>query len=258
MFKDKFTLMPCFVALCFFVVASLGIPRLSFAAHEIQVLTEYLPKYQIRLDDGELGGFATEVVQAMFAITGDTPEVQVLPWARAYQRALVEKNLMIYSLARTEMREPQFHWIGALNSERVGFYGLSTRFNAPIASIAELAMMQIATTKNSNPELYLSTQGFKRLYRVSEELVGYGLLFKGRTDLIVASEVGLHDNLKQLKQPQDSVIKVFEIPELNSHLHIAFSKRSDPEIVAHYRSAYAQLRASGKFTELRQAWFGNP
>jgi polar amino acid transport system substrate-binding protein len=88
-------------------------------AQEIDVVTELLEPYQIEKADGSLGGFSTEVVEALFKITKDQASIKIMPWARAYEVALNQPNTLIYSIAHTQMRDKKFHWIGALKKERL-------------------------------------------------------------------------------------------------------------------------------------------
>ena len=72
----------------------------SFCAQskEIKVVTELLEPYQIKKPDGSLGGFSTDVVDALFEITKDLAEIKIMPWARAYEIALSKPNILIYSI----------------------------------------------------------------------------------------------------------------------------------------------------------------
>ena len=70
------------------------LPSFLVKADIVKVVTEYLPPFQIRMIDGSLSGYGTEVIAELFKITGDTPDVQVLPWARAYANARKKPNVL--------------------------------------------------------------------------------------------------------------------------------------------------------------------
>ncbi len=97
-------------------------------AKEVKVVTEYLHKFQLSNPDGPLGGYAAEVVNAIFDVTKDNANILVLPWARAYKIASEEPNVMIFSLARNSQREEKFHWIGLLSQDTLFAWGLASKF----------------------------------------------------------------------------------------------------------------------------------
>ncbi|MBI2753183.1 MAG: hypothetical protein HYX46_06665 [Betaproteobacteria bacterium] len=54
-------------------------------------------------------GTATEVVEKTLQAAGQTDyQVRLYPWARAYDMALKEPNVLIFLIARTPARETQF------------------------------------------------------------------------------------------------------------------------------------------------------
>lgn len=220
----------------------------------IQVVTEYLAHYQLLDDSGDVYGYSPSVVDRLFEITGFQQERQVLPWARAYKTALNGKNVLIYSMARTSMREDKFHWIGSLSHEKLHFWGLASKFPEPLTSWRELEMFQVAVSIGSNPEQYLTGRKFPRIYRVNDSDVGLAMMLKDRTDLIVASRMGLADRVPNFKKVISDFTPVFEIEALNSNLSVAFSLDSDPEILMQFRAAFGQLESSGELQRLRDKW----
>src|ERR1035437_4785529 len=65
------------------------------------------------LKEGKVIGSATAVVelrlkQACFS----NYQISLYPWARAYDMALKEPNVLIFLIARTPAREQQFKWAG--------------------------------------------------------------------------------------------------------------------------------------------------
>jgi polar amino acid transport system substrate-binding protein len=133
------------------------------AAHsnsqKIKVVTEYLNPYQTINTDGSLSGFSTEVVQTIFKQANKKPQIVVMPWARAYNIAKTEKNVMIFSIARTKERNDLFQWIGSLTKERLYFWGLKSTFPMPL-EIDTLKGYKIAASRNSNTAQYLKAENF--------------------------------------------------------------------------------------------------
>ena len=88
---------------------------------DLAILTEDLPPYNY-MENGTLTGATTHVVQEITRRLGISPDIQVLPWARGYQRLRSEPNVVLFTTAHTKERDPQFHWVGPLYVSRLEFY----------------------------------------------------------------------------------------------------------------------------------------
>ena len=81
---------------------------LSPWAQTVQVVTE--TTLFVFMQDGKIAGPATEVVKKTLQLAGiNDYRLNIYPWARAYDMALNEPNVLIYLVARTPERETRFH-----------------------------------------------------------------------------------------------------------------------------------------------------
>ncbi len=223
-------------------------------ARKINVVTEYLEPYQIKNQDGSLGGYSTDIVHALFKITGDTADIQVMPWARAYTLASREKDTLIFSIARTKIREEKFQWIGSLIEEQLYFWALKSEFKQNVSSVEQLKKYIISTTKNSNADQYLRQNNFLKIVPIAKEQQNMGLLFKKRVDLIIGAELTFATRSQLLNFDINKMVKVLSIPELKSDLSIAFSLNTHSELVKRYQQAYKQMVKSGQLEQIQQKW----
>ncbi|NIQ88108.1 MAG: transporter substrate-binding domain-containing protein, partial [Deltaproteobacteria bacterium] len=99
------------VASAFFVFVQ---PALSA---ELIILTENLPPLNY-VEDGVLVGPSVDTVKEIQRRVGSQEEIKVYPWARAYQMALEEENVVLFGMTHTEVRHDQFKWIGPLATKR--------------------------------------------------------------------------------------------------------------------------------------------
>ena len=226
----------------------------STKAETIRVVTEDLPPYQIMEQDGSVGGFATEVIQALFTITGDDAQIEVMPWARAYETAIHEKNILIYSIYRTQYREKLFYWVGPLMKEHVFFWGLEDKFPQSIQKISDLLSYTIAATRYSNAEQYLSASEFIHIYKTVDEEQPMKMLLKHRVDLVIDTKLIMETRAKHLNLNISNVKALIEIPELQANLSIAFSLGTSPELVSKYQKAYQQIKSSGQLSAIQMKW----
>ncbi|MCJ8318054.1 MAG: transporter substrate-binding domain-containing protein [Colwellia sp.] len=223
-------------------------------ANEINVVTEYLSPYQIKNNDGSLGGFSTEVIHALFKITGDSPKIRVLPWARAYATAQYEKNTMIFSIAKTNKRLSKFHWIGDLIDEEYYFWALASNSTFSKPTLDALKQYRIATSRNSNEYEYLIEQEFEDIYPVVNEDQRTQMLYKERIDLIIETEITLKSNTQRLNLDFSKLSKLLSVDPLNSTLSIAFNLNSDIKLIKKYQNAFSQLKMSGQLLKLQEKW----
>lgn len=161
---------------------------------------------------------------------------------------------MIFTMLRTRLREPLFHWIGKLDDESLVIWGLKSRFNQPFDTLEQLKPYRIATTRGSNPDQYFGARQFDHLYRVAEQEQNLSLLFAKRVDLIVSSERPLQQRAKKMNHDFSKMIKLFNIEALDSHASIAFNRHSDAGLIKRYRQAFKHLKDNGTFALLKKKW----
>ncbi|MCF2908483.1 transporter substrate-binding domain-containing protein [Pseudoalteromonas sp. DL2-H2.2] len=221
----------------------------------IQVVTEYLYPYQIKNDDGSLGGFMTEVVYALCQQVGDTPDISVMPWARAYQTAVTTENVLIYSIVHTQARSPLFHWIGEVQTEPIFLWGLKRRFPVQSDSLMLLKQHRVAVLRGSNVAHYLAKQQFSDLKPLSYEEQLLQMLEKDRLDLVVGTEETIWQRANKAGVDFNALRKVAELKALNTNLSIALNIQSDPNLVERYRAAFSEISANGQLAAIQQKWF---
>jgi len=229
---------------------------ISFYAQskEIKVVTELLEPYQIENPDGSLGGFSTDVVHALFQITQDRPEIQVMPWARAYEIALHKPNILIYSIAHTKTRDKKFHWIGNIKEERLYFWGLKKHYPKNDYEVSALKNFKIAVSRSSNSAQYLIEQQFSNIYQLANERQNMNMLFIDRVDLILATQITIETRAKNLGYDFNELQRLNEVAALNNTLSIAFSLNSSPALVKKYQEAFQELLTNGQLEKIKEKW----
>ncbi len=85
-------------------------------AADLTLTTEDYPPFNYA-KDGKVTGIATDVVNKLFERAGVKGAPTLYPWQRAYAMAQEEPNTCVYTMARTEAREPLFKWVGPLISD---------------------------------------------------------------------------------------------------------------------------------------------
>ncbi len=223
---------------------------------QIKVVTEYLEPYQIKNQDGSLGGFSTEIVNALFKKVNAMPDIKVMSWGRAYDIATSERNVMIFSIAHTPERDKLFHWIGPLTQEHLFFWGLKSKFPNPIPTVALLKGYKIAASRSSNIEHYLKANNFFDIYPIVNEEQSMLMLYRDRIDLIIDNEINIKYRAQTLGIDFNHFVKLNEVTELNNDLSIAFGLNTDSELVKEFQQAFNQLlqQENGTVQQIKKKW----
>lgn len=226
----------------------------SLVAKPITVVTEYLPPFQIKKEDGSLGGYSTAVVNRLFELTDLRSRVYVLPWARAFLMAKKEPNVLIYSMIRTTERESQFQWVGNLQTQHFHLWGLKKKFEQPLASLEEAKAYRISTSKGYSSAYFLKENGFANVLLTARDTQNVGMLFKERVDIISGPALLLKYMVSELGYDPSQLQRLHEVKALNKDMSIAFSKETDPKLVRRFKVAFNYLEKTGELDKIKRQW----
>ena len=116
-------------------------------SEEIHVCTENWPPYYYEIN-GEIKGISTAIVKAVLKEAGLNYTINVYPWARAYDMALNDKNVLIYTIARTPEREKLFKWVGEITpADSIIAYKLKKRGDIIVKTVQDLKKYKIGVVK---------------------------------------------------------------------------------------------------------------
>ncbi len=223
-------------------------------ADPIQVVTE--TSADVYLKDGKVAGPATEVVEATLRRAGlHDYRITLYPWARAYRLALSTPNVLIYLIARTEMREPKFKWVGELGKIRVHLYKLADRADIAVHSLAEARNYRIGVMRDDVREQYLRQQGFTRLVLAAESLDNFEQLLNGRVDLLPLNDTDPASLCASAQFDCSRLQRVLTLDKMSIGSYMAYSTTTPDEIVERTRQAFEAIRAEGL---LEQTMPGRP
>ena len=241
------------------LLAACGSQPSVAAETALRIVTEELPPYNMT-QNGRVTGMATEVVQAVFKEAGvESPPIQPMPWARAYELALNESNVLIYSIVRTPARESLFQWIGAIAPTQWYIYSLAVR-PVKLNSLADAHGHQIATVNQDVGEQYLISKGF----RIGEELQSstkyehnYRKLKVDHVELWISNELNaLYLTRQNGEDPEKVLIRSLPLPELSNAegFYMAFSRKTPTETVEKFRTGLEAIRRNGVYDAIVRKW----
>ncbi|WP_341524070.1 transporter substrate-binding domain-containing protein [Pseudomonas sp. G.S.17] len=230
----------------------------AVAEPALRIITEELPPYNMT-QNGQLTGMSTEVVQAVLKEIGIEASIQPMPWARAYELALNESNVLIYSIARTPEREELFQWVGAIAPTQWYIFSLAER-PIKLNSLDDARGHQIATVNQDVGEQYLISKGFRigaQLQSSNKYEHNYRKLKVDHVELWISNELNaLYLTRQNGEDPEKVLIRSLPLPELTSQegLSMAFSRGTPAQTVEKFRSGLETIRRNGVYDAIMRKW----
>jgi len=229
------------------VLVFVSCSALSYAEN-IHIVTEILPPWQIQ-HDGQIGGVATQVVKATAKEAQVNCDIKIYPWARAYKLALEKENVLIYSIVRTQEREPLFKWVGVIGSIQEHFYRDARRHDIQLQVLEDVRRYTIAVPRQDVRHQFLKKHNFN-VYLVSNQAQALKMLMAGRGDLVLDDEMTLWYELRQLNINPGSIQKVLFVPELSVDFEMAFSLKTSDALVQRFRRGLATVKQKGLYSRI--------
>ena len=211
----------------------------------IKVVTEDTFPLQY-LENGKVTGPATNLVEQVLLAAGVTYNIEVLPWARAYQLALTEPNILIYSLAKTTARLNAFKWVGKITALDYYLYGaVDSEINLQ-TSLEDLKQYEIGTVRDSAVYQYLQVNGFNKLTTVVQGRQNFLLFEQNRIDLFPANKSSFQAICLQDAFNCHNLKPLYKLDISSIELYMAFSQLTDDAMVEKVRAGYKKVMKKRK------------
>lgn len=242
-----------FAALIFLVIFSH-----SLKADELLVMTENNFQPFNYIEDGELKGISVESVKEMLKRANYPQDIEVVDWDRAYNIALKEKNIALFSTVRSESRENLFHWIGPIGSIEMVFMTKKS-FKKRIDSVEDLKKagtigLQIEEDYTSQA---LKERGFTNLSYSGVNSLNVMYLYTGKIDLWFGTEYQMLEQIRKMKLNVDDFKVAFRAKELglDANLYVAISKDSDKELIERLKKAFDDMKSDGTYEKIVDRYY---
>lgn len=218
-------------------------------AQGIQVVTEDTSFSYLEHD--RVAGPASAVVEATLQRAGlNDYRLALYPWARAYDMALQQPNVLIYLIARTTAREPLFKWVGEITRIDYHFYKLRARKDIQVRSLQDARQYSIGVLRDDVRQKYLSTQGFNKLVVSAHNRGNFKKLLNQQVQLVPMPERDAVMLCEDAHIDCASLERVYTLDALTTGLYMAYSRATADELVTRTRAAFASLKAEGQVTRL--------
>lgn len=235
----------------FFFVVCLFFSNPCSAVDSLSILSEEYPPFNFT-QDGKFTGVTTQVVQEITRRLGINDSIEIVPWARGYERLSTEANVVLFSTARTPERESLFHWVGPIYSLRLGFYARKSD-GQDVGSLETAKHLKaIATYRDDFGEQTLESLGFTNLDSSNSPQSCVRKLMAGRVDLWFFDNIGAPKVALEAGIDPNEIEEVFTYKQNSSY--IAFSKQTPLATVQQWQKTLDEIKADGTFHWLAQKW----
>lgn len=206
------------------------------------------------LENGKVAGTASAVVEATLQRAGLTDyRMSLYPWARAYDMALQEPNVLIYLIARTPERESLFKWAGEITRIDYHFYKLRQRKDITVRNLQDAKNYSVGVLRDDFRHQYLQAQGFRKMVVSAQNIDNFRKLLNQQVQLVPLPERDAVQLSKSAGVDYASLEKVLTLDGMATGLYMAYSRKTDDDVVARSRAAFDKLKAEGTVAKLLSA-----
>lgn len=241
---------PLAVAVLFML--ALACPRPAQAQWEVAYLTEEYYPFNYT-DNGEIKGISADLLRQVWAELGETERpIMVMPWARAYDRALNVSNTMLFSMARIPQRENLFRWAGPIATTR---FVLIAKKSAHIVlpSMGQAEGFRIGTVRDDVSDWLLQPHADRnRIEPVADMRQNIRKLENDRLDMLAYEESAWRQlAIKNGLSPDDyETVFVLRV----TPVFFAFNLDVPPPVVHNFQKALDRIKASGRYQAILDAY----
>lgn len=207
-------------------------------AEPIRVVTEDLAPLNYLEGDQLKGSAVTKVKKVLNDLEYEADIIQVLPWNRAYDMALHEKNVLIFSMARFEKRENLFRWIGVIEDFDMWVYCKNNGKQHEYEDEESIKNLSVGLQNYIKPFFDLNSRGYTNIVPIKGYEHGLKMLDTERMDIIIAPRKVMEAKLKELNYPENQFVECLHLNEISTTLYLAMSKSSSPELVEKFRQSW--------------------
>jgi polar amino acid transport system substrate-binding protein len=249
------------------IISLIAIASLVFVgpAHaELKIMTEKLPPFNFEEDGAVVGISADLLLLAMETAGHPAPRsaIRILPWARAYTIVQREPDTVLFSMARTEQREPLFQWVGPIYDLTIGLIARRDR-NIVMDSMADAGQYAIGTIRDGAPEQLVISAGYpeEKLERLTDPSLNLKKLEAGRIDLFAFNVPTTFFMMRRAGMDPGDYEVVYTLKKTS--LFYGFHKDTDPAMIRELNAAVLDLKkpdetGRSRYKEIVKTYLGAP
>ena len=173
----------------------------------------------------------------------------IQPWARAYQTALQQDNVVLFSIIKTKEREADFQWVGPIHRANVVLFSRKEN-HQNVSAIEDLSDQVICAIREDVGAQIIKSLGHpedKTHYPASAEQCAK-MLMLGRVDFWAYGADTGHWHLSNAGANTSQYKEALHLHE--AFRYIAFSKDVPKHVVSAFQNALDYLHVNGRLQQI--------
>ena len=216
-----------------------------------QLVTEEYPPVTF-MKDGKPSGLVTDMVREIAARQKIPDTIRLTSWKNAYNMALVQPKVILFSAERTPEREHLFQWVGPVGKNSAILYARRGS-GIQIHSLDEAkAVPAIATTTNWFTEQLLKREGFKNLLSSPDPRSNVRQLMNGEVQLSIFTDITIPAIARDAGYRAQDLEPVFTVGQ--TYFYIAMSRDTPSEVVHAWQSTLDSMKQDGTFEKIYRSY----
>jgi polar amino acid transport system substrate-binding protein len=215
---------------------------------ELTYLTEEYYPYSYT-EYGTIKGIGIDLLHMTWKELGISPvAIQILPWARGYDRIQNEPSTVLFSMARTTERENLFKWAGPITTVRFVLIAKKEK-HIRLSCLDDLAGYRVGTIRKDISDIILDNyRDIARIEAVANMEQNINKLMSNRLDMVAYEEQSWRRIATRFNLPTDDYETVFSLQK--TPIYYAFHRDTRDDLVQKFQDALDRVKASPAFQKV--------
>ncbi len=222
---------------------------------KMRFVTEDYPPITFQNKSGEITGLATDMVKEIMRRQGIDEKISIMPWQDAYNIALNEPNVVIFSIRRISERENLFNWVGPIGETRAIFYSKKGS-GITLDSMDEAKRLEsIGVVDNWFSKRELESEGFKNLVSSPLPTQAIKKLMRGEVQAVPLTNITAKNLVEEAGYTMNDLEPILLID--SGHFYIGLSKKTSEKKVKQWDKDLADIKRDGTFGKIYKKYSPN-
>ncbi len=212
---------------------------------QLCIVTEELSPYNFVDETGLINGQSSEIIRKLMLRSEQAVPIEVMQWDQAYSLASTNKNVAIFSIVKTDQREPLFHWIGPIAHTKNVFYAnKNSNFEINLLDDAR-RVSSICSYKNDSKAIYLESLNFTNIVYEKDDVACLKKLVNNQVDLWIGDYRSLPILAIKANVNPDSIHSIYTVQKADYYM--AFSKDVQNTTITRWSEALNFIKTDGSY-----------
>jgi hypothetical protein len=222
-------------------------------AGKLKIVTNEEPPTNYYSEGGEVIGTTVDIVKEIKRVLDIDTEIEIMPWARAYDLAKTSPNVVAFTVGRTQERiDHGFHFIGPVITRKHSLWAKKDS-GFSIDSIQDIKDQNfiIGAMRGDWREKYFVDEGIT-VDDSTTQAGGLQKLLDDKVDLWISSDIEAPRITEELDVDMEEIEMIYVFREAASYMML--SRDTPGETVKEWEDAYAEIQKTDFFEKASEKW----